>query len=119
MYVRTGWGWKDPGHGLPDVLCSACPCSGEERSRRSPCSPSLCPPEQHELRVPSGGGLMRRLLFPIRYLALVSALACGADWVFLPESPPEEGWQENMCVKLSEVSGGVLPRRPVVLVALR
>uniref|UniRef100_A0A8C0MAG6 6-phosphofructokinase type C n=1 Tax=Canis lupus familiaris TaxID=9615 RepID=A0A8C0MAG6_CANLF len=39
---------------------------------------------------------------PDRYLALVSALACGADWVFLPESPPEEGWQENMCIKLSE-----------------
>uniref|UniRef100_G3SIX1 Phosphofructokinase domain-containing protein n=1 Tax=Gorilla gorilla gorilla TaxID=9595 RepID=G3SIX1_GORGO len=37
------------------------------------------------------------------YLALVSALACGADWVFLPESPPEEGWEEQMCVKLSEV----------------
>ncbi|KAG8515125.1 ATP-dependent 6-phosphofructokinase, platelet type [Galemys pyrenaicus] len=36
------------------------------------------------------------------YLALVSALACGADWVFLPESPPEEGWQEQMCIKLSE-----------------
>ncbi|XP_037366437.2 ATP-dependent 6-phosphofructokinase, platelet type isoform X2 [Talpa occidentalis] len=36
------------------------------------------------------------------YLALVSALACGADWVFLPESPPEEGWQEHMCIKLSE-----------------
>ncbi|KAM6177324.1 ATP-dependent 6-phosphofructokinase, platelet type isoform 2-T2 [Erethizon dorsatum] len=36
------------------------------------------------------------------YLALVSALACGADWVFLPESPPEEGWEENMCIKLSE-----------------
>ncbi|CAK6432882.1 unnamed protein product [Pipistrellus nathusii] len=36
------------------------------------------------------------------YLALVSALACGADWVFLPESPPEEGWQERMCIKLSE-----------------
>ncbi|XP_015448941.1 ATP-dependent 6-phosphofructokinase, platelet type isoform X2 [Pteropus alecto] len=36
------------------------------------------------------------------YLALVSALACGADWVFIPESPPEEGWQETMCVKLSE-----------------
>ncbi|XP_004390083.1 ATP-dependent 6-phosphofructokinase, platelet type [Trichechus manatus latirostris] len=36
------------------------------------------------------------------YLALVSALACGADWVFLPESPPEERWEENMCVKLSE-----------------
>uniref|UniRef100_H9FVT2 ATP-dependent 6-phosphofructokinase n=1 Tax=Macaca mulatta TaxID=9544 RepID=H9FVT2_MACMU len=36
------------------------------------------------------------------YLALVSALACGADWVFLPESPPEQGWEEQMCVKLSE-----------------
>lgn len=39
-----------------------------------------------------------------RYLALVSALACGADWVFIPEYPPEEGWEEQMCVKLSEVS---------------
>lgn len=36
------------------------------------------------------------------YLALVSALACGADWVFLPESPPEEGWEDLMCIKLSE-----------------
>uniref|UniRef100_A0A8C5MSX2 ATP-dependent 6-phosphofructokinase n=1 Tax=Leptobrachium leishanense TaxID=445787 RepID=A0A8C5MSX2_9ANUR len=36
------------------------------------------------------------------YLALVSALACGADWVFIPESPPEEGWEDLMCNKLSE-----------------
>ncbi|KAM8802256.1 ATP-dependent 6-phosphofructokinase, platelet type isoform 2-T2 [Rhynchonycteris naso] len=36
------------------------------------------------------------------YLALVSALACGADWVFLPESPPEKGWEETMCIKLTE-----------------
>ncbi|XP_074841115.1 ATP-dependent 6-phosphofructokinase, platelet type isoform X2 [Carettochelys insculpta] len=36
------------------------------------------------------------------YLALVSALACGSDWVFIPEYPPEEGWEEQMCVKLSE-----------------
>ncbi|XP_053322265.1 ATP-dependent 6-phosphofructokinase, platelet type isoform X2 [Spea bombifrons] len=36
------------------------------------------------------------------YLALVSALACGADWVFIPESPPEEGWEDIMCNKLSE-----------------
>ncbi|XP_063778221.1 ATP-dependent 6-phosphofructokinase, platelet type isoform X2 [Pseudophryne corroboree] len=35
------------------------------------------------------------------YLALVSALACGADWVFIPESPPEEGWEELMCTRLS------------------
>eukprot|EP00062_Callorhinchus_milii_P024493 gi/632984475/ref/XP_007909157.1/ PREDICTED: 6-phosphofructokinase type C isoform X12 [Callorhinchus milii] len=36
------------------------------------------------------------------YLALVSALACGADWVFIPESPPEDGWEDQMCEKLSE-----------------
>ncbi|XP_041421200.1 uncharacterized protein LOC379632 isoform X11 [Xenopus laevis] len=36
------------------------------------------------------------------YLALVSALACGADWMFIPESPPEEGWEDLMCNKLSE-----------------
>ncbi|XP_072268736.1 ATP-dependent 6-phosphofructokinase, platelet type isoform X3 [Pyxicephalus adspersus] len=36
------------------------------------------------------------------YLALVSALACGADWVFIPECPPEEGWEDIMCNKLSE-----------------
>ena len=38
------------------------------------------------------------------YLALVTALACGADWVFIPESPPERNWQETMCDKLSKVS---------------
>ncbi|XP_031419020.1 ATP-dependent 6-phosphofructokinase, platelet type-like isoform X3 [Clupea harengus] len=36
------------------------------------------------------------------YLALVSALACGADWVFIPEMPPTDGWEEQMCQKLSE-----------------
>ncbi|XP_073713511.1 ATP-dependent 6-phosphofructokinase, platelet type-like isoform X1 [Misgurnus anguillicaudatus] len=36
------------------------------------------------------------------YLALVSALACGADWVLIPEMPPEDGWEEQMCHKLSE-----------------
>ncbi|XP_049632260.1 ATP-dependent 6-phosphofructokinase, platelet type [Suncus etruscus] len=36
------------------------------------------------------------------YLALVSALACGADWVFLPEAPPAEDWKESLCVKLAE-----------------
>uniref|UniRef100_A0A8D0ARS8 6-phosphofructokinase type C n=1 Tax=Sander lucioperca TaxID=283035 RepID=A0A8D0ARS8_SANLU len=34
------------------------------------------------------------------YLALVSALACGADWVLIPEMPPEDGWEEKMCEKL-------------------
>ncbi|XP_029379833.1 ATP-dependent 6-phosphofructokinase, platelet type-like isoform X1 [Echeneis naucrates] len=36
------------------------------------------------------------------YLALVSALACGADWVFIPEMPPADGWEDDMCQKLSE-----------------
>ncbi|XP_056610647.1 ATP-dependent 6-phosphofructokinase, liver type [Triplophysa dalaica] len=36
------------------------------------------------------------------YLALVSALASGADWLFIPEAPPEEGWEELMCNRLGE-----------------
>ncbi|KAK9980144.1 hypothetical protein ABG768_013528 [Culter alburnus] len=36
------------------------------------------------------------------YLALVSGLACGADWVLIPEMPPKDGWEEQMCHKLSE-----------------
>ncbi|XP_068184934.1 ATP-dependent 6-phosphofructokinase, liver type [Antennarius striatus] len=34
------------------------------------------------------------------YLALVSALASGADWLFIPESPPREGWEDRMCERL-------------------
>uniref|UniRef100_A0A8C6LZ62 6-phosphofructokinase n=1 Tax=Nothobranchius furzeri TaxID=105023 RepID=A0A8C6LZ62_NOTFU len=30
------------------------------------------------------------------YLALVTALACGADWVFIPEMPPDDGWEEHL-----------------------
>uniref|UniRef100_S4RL00 6-phosphofructokinase n=1 Tax=Petromyzon marinus TaxID=7757 RepID=S4RL00_PETMA len=43
------------------------------------------------------------------YLALVSALTCGADWVFIPESPPQDGWEDRMCDKLSAVRA--VPRR--------
>uniref|UniRef100_A0A6I8Q8E7 ATP-dependent 6-phosphofructokinase n=1 Tax=Xenopus tropicalis TaxID=8364 RepID=A0A6I8Q8E7_XENTR len=39
------------------------------------------------------------------YLALITALACGADWVFIPESPPEENWEEHLCRRLSETRG--------------
>jgi 6-phosphofructokinase 1 len=35
------------------------------------------------------------------YLALMGALATGADWVFIPESPPEtDNWEEQMCADL-------------------
>ncbi|XP_055345666.1 ATP-dependent 6-phosphofructokinase-like [Paramacrobiotus metropolitanus] len=36
------------------------------------------------------------------YLALVAALACEADWVFIPEWPPEENWPDQMCKKLAQ-----------------
>ncbi|XP_056389454.1 ATP-dependent 6-phosphofructokinase, liver type isoform X2 [Hyla sarda] len=36
------------------------------------------------------------------YLALVSALASGADWLFIPECPPEEGWEDVMSSRLGE-----------------
>ncbi|KAF7667734.1 hypothetical protein LDENG_00051570 [Lucifuga dentata] len=39
------------------------------------------------------------------YLALVTALACGADWVFIPEMPPDEGWEDHLCRRLSEQRG--------------
>uniref|UniRef100_A0A3P9LS71 Phosphofructokinase, muscle b n=1 Tax=Oryzias latipes TaxID=8090 RepID=A0A3P9LS71_ORYLA len=39
------------------------------------------------------------------YLALVTALACGADWVFIPEMPPEEGWEDHLCRRLTEQRG--------------
>lgn len=35
----------------------------------------------------------------------MSALASGADWLFIPEAPPEDGWENTMCERLGEVSG--------------
>ncbi|KAJ8260338.1 hypothetical protein GJAV_G00179810 [Gymnothorax javanicus] len=37
------------------------------------------------------------------YLALVTALACGADWVFIPEMPPDVDWEEHLCRRLAEL----------------
>ncbi len=35
------------------------------------------------------------------YLALMGALACGADWVLIPESPPDvDNWQDVMAERL-------------------
>ncbi len=31
------------------------------------------------------------------YLALISALSTGADSVFIPEYPPEKGWEDRLC----------------------
>jgi 6-phosphofructokinase 1 len=51
------------------------------------------------------------------YLALMGALASGADWVLIPESPPDvENWEERMCevLKAGRASGR---RDSIVIVA--
>ncbi|KAF3694945.1 ATP-dependent 6-phosphofructokinase, liver type [Channa argus] len=50
------------------------------------------------------------------YLALVAALASGADWLFIPEAPPQEGWEDLMCSRLegSRVKGS---RLNIIIVA--
>ncbi len=37
------------------------------------------------------------------WLALMAAICTGADWLFIPEMPPREGWEENMCSLITEV----------------
>lgn len=34
------------------------------------------------------------------YLALMSAVAGGCDYVLIPERPPHDGWEQDMCDKL-------------------
>jgi 6-phosphofructokinase 1 len=44
------------------------------------------------------------------YLALMSAVAAGANWVLIPESPPDtDDWEESMCRAL--VAGREIGRR--------
>lgn len=49
------------------------------------------------------------------YLALMGALASGADWVFIPESPPDvENWEERMCEVLK--AGRMAGRRDSIVI---
>ena len=49
------------------------------------------------------------------YLAMMGALAAGADWVFIPEVPPDpESWKEEMCQALS--AGRKAGRRDSIVV---
>ncbi len=48
------------------------------------------------------------------YLALMSAIAGGADYTFLPESPPRDGWEDRMVDVLSR--GRAAGRRDSILV---
>ena len=36
------------------------------------------------------------------YLALVAGIVTEADWVFIPEWPPESNWKEKLCLKLEQ-----------------
>ena len=50
------------------------------------------------------------------YLALMAGLAAGANFVFIPESPPGDDWEEAMCSVLR--AGRQIGRRAnIVLVA--
>jgi len=49
-----------------------------------------------------------RIFCFVRYLALVAALASEADWVLVPEWPPERGWEDILCNKLAQVCCFVL-----------
>ena len=37
------------------------------------------------------------------WLALMAAISTGADWLFIPEKPPRDGWEDNMCEIITQV----------------
>jgi len=50
------------------------------------------------------------------YLALMSAIAGGADYVFIPENPPDPGWQQRLC-RLLKTGRSAGRRKSIVVVA--
>ncbi|ODH16895.1 6-phosphofructokinase [Paracoccidioides brasiliensis] len=50
------------------------------------------------------------------WLALMSAISTGADWLFIPERPPRDGWEDDMCdiITQNRKRG---KRRTIVIVA--
>ncbi len=50
------------------------------------------------------------------YLALMSAIAGGADYVFIPENPPAPGWEAHLCEQISNVRASGR-RNSIVVVA--
>jgi 6-phosphofructokinase 1 len=42
------------------------------------------------------------------WLALMAAISTGADWLFIPEMPPREGWEDDMCEIITKVGNQVL-----------
>ncbi|OKL62420.1 ATP-dependent 6-phosphofructokinase [Talaromyces atroroseus] len=50
------------------------------------------------------------------WLALMSAISTGADWLFIPEMPPRDGWEEDMCTVITK-NRERGKRRTIVIVA--
>ncbi len=49
------------------------------------------------------------------YLAMMGALACGADWLLIPESPPNmDDWESSMCELVSK--GRRMGRRDTMVI---
>ncbi|KAJ5943748.1 hypothetical protein N7516_003916 [Penicillium verrucosum] len=51
------------------------------------------------------------------WLALMSAISTGADWMFLPEMPPKDGWEDDMCSVITKNRTERGKRRTIVIVA--
>ncbi|PNS20785.1 ATP-dependent 6-phosphofructokinase [Sphaceloma murrayae] len=50
------------------------------------------------------------------WLALMAGVSCGADFVFIPEHPPSENWEEEMCDIISR-HRKLGKRKTIVIVA--
>ncbi|RAL14101.1 ATP-dependent 6-phosphofructokinase [Aspergillus homomorphus CBS 101889] len=51
------------------------------------------------------------------WLALMAAISTGADWLFIPEMPPKDGWEEDMCSIITKNRKERGKRRTIVIVA--
>ncbi|KAI5287399.1 6-phosphofructokinase, alpha subunit [Ascosphaera acerosa] len=50
------------------------------------------------------------------WLALMASISTGADWMFIPEVPPKDGWEDEMC-KIITANRKRGKRRTIVIVA--
>ncbi|RAH43544.1 ATP-dependent 6-phosphofructokinase [Aspergillus brunneoviolaceus CBS 621.78] len=51
------------------------------------------------------------------WLALMAAISTGADWLFVPEMPPKDGWENDMCSIITKNRKERGKRRTIVIVA--
>ncbi|PKY02377.1 6-phosphofructokinase alpha subunit [Aspergillus campestris IBT 28561] len=51
------------------------------------------------------------------WLALMAAISTGADWLFVPETPPRDGWEDHMCSIITKNRTERGKRRTIVIMA--